>query len=649
MIKYIHWHIKKDKNNILWAGLDRHASSVNTIDETVLNELNDVLEQNCQGIVFYSCKEKGFIAGADIDVFSQYSESEATNFIQLGQTVFNKLAKLNIPTVALINGFCLGGGCELALACRYRIASDQSDSIMGLPEVLLGIIPAWGGIERSIRLIGAFRALTHLLLAGKNVRMKKALILGLVDAVVPRRQLETAAVYYIQHQPVIPHARFCNGLVSQICQKIIAKGMRLFLKKRVNPAYYPAPYAILDVLEDNTHQENKEIATIKALMAPGGTARELIRVFYLRERLKHLDSLLEKKFSSVIKHVHVVGAGTMGGDIAALCALHGFTVTLSDVNKAAMGRAFVRSKKYFEKHCYEAHTLQATLDRFSLDFEGKGLEKADVVIEAIIENLEVKQAFFIKAEKVAKPTAILATNTSSLPVEAIASVLKEPQRLVGLHFFNPATQMPLVEVIKKEKTSELLTEILAFVIQIGKLPVPVGDSPGFLVNRILTPYLIEGMNLLSEGEDPVCIDEAARAFGMLMGPIELADTVGLDICTAVAKNLSGEQVSTKLQEKVTSGELGKKTGRGFFRYNKRGRRILPWLSRLMWLTYSVSERQKIAAELIQPMIREAEACLNEKVVGDKDLLDAAMIFGAGFAPFRGGPLQYAAQIMFRKE
>lgn len=667
-MNYIHWHIQIDNQDILWAGLDRHGKSLNTIDVTVLNELSDIIEQRCKGIVFFSLKKKGFIAGADIDTFSHYSEAEVENFIQLGQAVFDKLANLSIPTIALIDGFCLGGGLELALACQYRIVTEKT--VIGLPEVQLGIIPAWGGVKRSIQLMGTFKALTCLLLAGKKITANKALTLGVVTIVVPKRQLESAAISILQQS--VKFTRTARAYLN-LSSIVISKTIRFFLQRRVNPQHYPAPYTILDLVENS---QESEVAVIKKLTAPYSTARELIRVFYLKEQLKHLASdnnrLLSKKKAR--QHIHIAGAGTMGADIAAVCALKGFYVTLSDINFEALGKALVRAKKYFDEHSRNKFELQVANDCFTLDFEANGIKKADIIIEAIVENLNVKQTFFKEVEKIAKSTAILVTNTSSLSIKNIAATMQKKHRLVGIHFFNPATKMPLVEVIfpkqppkesdaarnKTENSSaksihtELFTETLAFVSQIGKLPVPVKDSPGFLVNRVLTPYLLNGLELIGKGIEPEKIDAAAQNFGMLMGPIELADTIGLDVCLAVANNLSAVDAESNkdgslialriLEKKVAEGKLGKKTRSGFFRYNKRERKISPWLSKITWQKQSMFELEKIAEKLITPIILEAKLCLEEGVVENKDLLDAAMIFGAGFAPFRGGPMQYAANL-----
>lgn len=660
ILHYIYWQIKKDNQNIFWVGLNCQSQSVNTLSDAILSELDDILTtlgQECQGVIFHSLKENHFIVGADINAFLTLSEIEAEYLVRLGQTVFNKIENLSVPSIALIDGLCLGGGLELALACRYRIVTEKS--AVGLPEVQLGIIPAWGGIERAIQLMGTFRALTVLLLTGKNIKAKKAQRLGLVDIVVPRRELKSAALFLLnRNQSSIlcrgessdrPSAgrrktrpynqNFIRNLVRQGIRPFICKAIRFSLKKRINQKHYPAPYAILAVAKGTSN----EIDVIKTLLASGGTARELIRVFHLKEQLKHM---LPKEGKKSI-HIHVVGAGTMGADIAALCTLKGLHVTLFDMSSISLGNALLRATKYFEKECGEKHTFQATCDRFVIDFQGKGIEKADIIIEAIVENLQIKQAFFKEAEQKAKPSALFLTNTSSLSVKDIAAIMEEPQRLVGLHFFNPATKMLLVEVIKKENNPEFFAETLAFVSQIGKLPVPVSDSRGFLVNRILAPYLVKGLNFLSEGIKPSTIDEAAQTFGMLMGPAELADTIGLDICLTVAKNLLEVSSIALLQKKVDAGELGKKTKKGFFRYTKAGRRIVPWLSRIKWHAQAISQQEKMANELIEPILLEAKRCLEEKVVDEKDLLDAAMIFGAGFAPFRGGPLQYAEQLILK--
>lgn len=640
MTKYKHWHLERDEEAILWLGFNREDSSVNTINQEVLMELKQIVDEIPQeeylGLIIYSLKTKGFIAGADIHEFSQFDEVKIEAFLQLGQDIFNQLATLSIPTVAMIKGFCLGGGTELALACRYRVM-EQEESFMGLPEVLLGIMPGWGGMTRLPNLIGGFRALTRMLLTGKNIYPKEALKLGLVDAVVPYRQLRAAAVYHISgRQKTFPYSRNAkyNELRLWISRNVGVKFIRNRLKKRVNPRHYPAPYAILDVFEKGI-----ETLKIKSLISPNGTARELIRLFLLKDELKNIP------MSTKVLHVHIVGAGVMGGDIAAWCALKGLKVTLQDVNVAMIGKAINRATQFFKKHQKNGqlpNELQAACDRLIPDFQGNGITHADVIIEAIAENLEAKQAFFKMAEAKAKPEAILATNTSSLSIKTISTVLRKPERLVGIHFFNPATKMELVEVVQKD-----IIKILAFAVQIGKLPIPVKDSPGFLVNRVLMPYLMECMKLLDEGVSADRIDAAAIEFGMMMGPVELADTVGLDICLAVAQNLTDVEIPKKLQKKVAQGELGKKTGKGFFRYNQHGKKkrlFLDMIGKFLPEKVRMLDKKEIASKLVAQIIRESEICLKEGVVADQDILDAAMVYSTGFAPFRGGPMRYAREL-----
>ena len=363
---------------------------------------------------------------------------------------------------------------------------------------------------------------------------------------------------------------------------------------------------------------------------PLSKVRNLIRVFFLQTRLKGLGD--KKAFTP--RHVHVIGAGTMGGDIAAWCALRGFTVTLQDREAKYLSQAFKRAHQLFDKRLRVTADHNAALDRLIPDLEGKGVERADVVIEAIFENTEAKHAIFRDVEPRMKPDAVLATNTSSIPLEELASVLKEPDRLVGIHFFNPVAMMPLVEIVKTESSSDLAIErATAFTQHIGKLPLPVKSSPGFLVNRILMPYLMEAFILFGEGVAPEAIDKAATDFGMPMGPVALADTVGLDICLSVAENLSHSfdvEVPPGLRKIVEDNKLGKKTGRGFYRY-KKGKPVMD-------KDADMGEQKVIQNRLVYRLLNEAAACID-----DMDLLDAGVIFGTGFAPFRGGPLNYSLE------
>jgi 3-hydroxyacyl-CoA dehydrogenase/enoyl-CoA hydratase/3-hydroxybutyryl-CoA epimerase len=421
----------------------------------------------------------------------------------------------------------------------------------------------------------------------------------------------------------------------------MAKLMRQQVAKKVSKNHYPAPFAVIDLWErEGGFDERaylKEADSVEQLITQGDTSANLIRVFLLRERMKSIAK--DETFKA--KHVHVIGAGVMGGDIAAWCALRGLQVSLQDQSYEKIAPAIGRAHALFRKKLRKPHLVQAAMDRLTPDAEGLGIVRADVIIEAVFENLDVKQRILLQVESQAKKDAIIATNTSSIPLDEINEVMVNPERLVGIHFFNPVSKMELIEVVSSSKTSELVAQkASAFVNQIGRIPLPVKSSPGFLVNRVLMPYLMECVVLLEEGYAPEVIDEAAKSFGMVMGPVELADTVGIDVCLAVAENLTahfGGTVPSRLRDMVSSGCLGRKSGQGFYRYVKG----MP-VKRKM--AHDGQKNQDISHRLILRMVHEAQLCLQEGVVSDADLLDGGMIFATGFAPFRGGPLHYAKHL-----
>lgn len=642
-----HWHIAVDDNQIAWLGFNRQDASVNTINNEVLDELNDILldvakQKELKGLVIYSMKAKGFIAGADVTTFTDLANSATlVDFLRKGQAVFARLEALSIPTVAMIDGFCMGGGLELALACDYRVASsDNPNTRLGLPEVLLGIHPGWGGTVRLPKLIGGYHALAEVMLTGAPLRAKKAKTLGIVDEVVPLRQLKRAATHFINKKPEKHTPTWLQRLsnVSWIRGQLAAI-MRRQVGKKALPEHYPAPYAMIDLWEKEYGDSNraylKEVDSIERLVTQNDTARNLIRAFLLRERLKDFGKHSDFKAT----YVHVIGAGVMGGDIAAWCALRGLHVTLQDQSFTRIGPALKRARTLFEKKLRDKRLVTAAFDRLLADPEGHGMARADVIIEAVFENLEIKQGLMKIIEAKAKPSAIIATNTSSIPLAEIDPSMKHPERLVGIHFFNPVAKMELVEVVKSDKTdTATIDAACSFVNQIGRLPLPVKSSPGFLINRVLMPYLLECVQLLNEGCRAELIDDAARRFGMMMGPVELADTVGLDVCLAVAKNLTahfGGTIPEKLGELVSAGKLGRKSGEGFYHY-RNGKPVKNPVS-------SNKDWTELSYRLILRMVNESAACLREGVIADADLLDAGMIFGTGFAPFRGGPMHYAKQ------
>jgi 3-hydroxyacyl-CoA dehydrogenase/enoyl-CoA hydratase/3-hydroxybutyryl-CoA epimerase len=642
--KFKNWDVNVDENHILWLYFDRENKSTNTISHAVLDELDFILteitqDSSIKGVIIASRKSTGFIAGADIEQFTHFSNrEEALSLIRKGQSVINRLAALSIPTVAMVKGFCLGGGFELVLACTYRVAEDSPKTRFGLPEVLLGIHPGWGGTIRLPRLIGAIQAM-DLILSGRTVDAKTAKAMGVVDMVVADRYLKKAAISCVLDKPKVHQATTWQSLTNQsFVRPLLARVFRNKTSAKISPDHYPAPFAAIDNWERYGVTDEAKALSVEAeslgTMALTDTARNLVRVFFLQERLKNLS----KGVDFQPQHVHVIGAGTMGGDIAAWCALRGLQVTLQDREPKFIAPAIKRAYELFKKKLKVPRLVQAAMDRLTPDPEGLGIPRADVIIEAIYENLEAKQQLFKMLEEKAGPNAILATNTSSIPLDEINRVMKNPSRLVGIHFFNPVAKMQLVEVVEGKSTQkEVIDKVLAFVRRIDRLPLPVKSSPGFLVNRVLMPYLMEAMALYEEGVPPREIDKAALKFGMPMGPIELADTVGLDVCLAVAKNLSahfGGTVPEKLQKMVAEGKLGRKSGEGFYRYTR---------GKLEYSTEPSQSVQKtdIADRLILRMLNEAASCLREQVVADADLLDAGMILGTGFAPFRGGPMHYA--------
>ncbi|MBI3187090.1 MAG: enoyl-CoA hydratase/isomerase family protein, partial [Gammaproteobacteria bacterium] len=589
------------------------------------------------GVIFVSDKKNGFIAGADISEFTTIKDrTEATAFLRRGHDIMNKIEAMKCPTVAMIKGFCLGGGMELALACTYRIMCDEASTRVGLPEIKLGIHPGFGGTVRAIQKAGPLAAM-DMMLTGKMIAGRAAKAMGLVDDLVPERMLKRAAIFFVENKPPVKPQPLKNKLLnSSIIRPMIAAQMRKQVAAKALQEHYPAPYKMIELWQG--HMDNpkrmleKEIESVASLVT-NYSARNLVRVFFLQEKLKTLG----KKSDFEPKHVHVIGGGLMGGDIAAWCALRGFSVTVQDQKPEMLAQTMKRSLTMFQKKFKkDKRSIQKSMDRLVADHRGYGIKHADIVIEAIFEDKEVKQKLYQSIEPQMKPDAILATNTSSIPLEQLATCLKNPGRLVGVHFFNPVALMPLVEIVRGNNTDDaVVKKALAFGRQIDKLPLTVKSTPGFLVNRILMPYLLEAVEMVGEGIAPEAIDKAALQFGMPMGPIELADTVGLDVCRSVAKILS-ETLNVKLPKimdtMVDSKKLGKKSGEGFYKWNK-GK---PEKNS----NAASANSQELQDRLIMRLLNEAAACLREKVVEDEDLIDAGVIFGTGFAPFRGGPIHH---------
>lgn len=629
-----HWQLTV-QDDVALLTLDVEDQTVNTLSQAVLREfdqrLGEIEKQPLSGLIIHSGKRSGFIAGADVKEFQKITDpARAAEIARAGQHVFNRLAQLPYPTVAAIHGFCLGGGLELALACTYRVALDDPSTRLGLPEVRLGIHPGFAGTVRLPRLLGDLAAL-DLMLSGRSVSVREARRLGLVDDVVPERHFMTAAQSFVRRRPRRQQPRWWKrvpGLAP--FRPLLLRLLTRRLHAKAHPAHYPAPYRILELWRDGVGQEQEAVSLGELLV--GRTSRNLVHVFLLGEELKRRGRAQPHN----IRHVHVIGAGVMGADIAIWAAHKGFTVSLQDLSTETLAKAVKKAHGFFTAKLRDPRAVQAAMDRLMPDVHGNGLTRADLVIEAIVEKVEPKQAILRDAEARAPRQALLATNTSSIPLETIAEGLRDPSRLVGLHFFNPVAKMQLVEIVRGRASSEeAIARARAFTTAIERLPLDVKSSPGFLVNRILMPYLLEAVKLVEENVPLAQIDREAREFGMPMGPIELADTVGLDILLSVVEMLSKPlaiEVPALLRQLVADKHLGRKSGEGFYKYSAKG------VAR--GARAGKAAESPIKERLILRLLNEAVACLREGVVADTSAVDAGMVYGTGFAPYLGGPMRY---------
>ena len=638
------WRLSVDYEGIAWALMDREGEKVNSLGRRFTEELAEIVQWaeeagrtgKIKGLVLMSAKPTGFLVGADIREFERFNtEERVKEVVKPTLELLDRIENMPVPVVAAIHGYCLGGGLELALACHWRVADREEDTRLGFPEVKLGIFPGLNGAIRSIRVAGPLDAMTAML-TGRMLRPSAARAIGLVDQLVPThhnlRWAARKAVLQERRSKGMPWWK--QLMLKQPVRSLLARQMRAKTAAKVREEHYPAPFRLIDLFEkhgdDPAAMRAAETDVFAPLMA-SETSRNLRRVFTLSEMLK--DEAPKDGFQP--KRVHVIGAGTMGGDIAAWCVVCGMQASLQDLDKGQIDKALSRAKGLFAKQLRAKPAIDAAIARLMPDPEGRHIKHADVVIEAIVEKLEIKQKLFQELEGKLKPGAVLATNTSSLRLEDIARPLKDPGRLVGLHFFNPVALLPLVEVVQGEASrEEVVRKACAFVTAIKKLPLIVKSCPGFLVNRVLTPYMAAAVRAYEEGEPRDKIDQAALKFGMPMGPLELMDMVGLDIAAKVGEELGpAERRETQLTRLVKQGKLGKKTGEGFYLWEKgkpkRGD-----------LTYDAKELERLGQRLIEPLLDESERALADGIVANADHVDAGVIFGTGFAPFRGGPLHY---------
>jgi len=638
-----HWQLRVADDGVAWLMFDCAGAEVNVLSQAALTELDEVVmaleTDKPKALVLRSAKAASFCVGADIKEFGPLDTLDAArDKLNAAHAVANRFAALPFTKVAVIHGHCFGGGLELALVCDYRIAITGAS--FGFPEVLLGLHPGLGGTGRSVQLIDPIEAMT-MMLTGKTVRDKQAKKLGLIDALVPERHVYGALDAAIAGKLKRPQSGLKNKLLNTgPVRNFIAKKMRSQAQIKAPTEHYPAPGKLIDLWQNADGDPDKmlaaEVESFSELLL-SDTSRNLVRVFFLQEKMKRLASAVTGVAKA--QRIHVIGAGAMGGDIAGWCALQGLTVTLFDMKAEIIGKAIARTAALCDRRRMSPAAKRAVLDRLIPDLTHDGARGADIVIEAVPEKIEIKRQVYSQIEPLLKDGAILATNTSSIALDELQKELQDPSRLVGLHFFNPVAQMQLLEVVRHSKLGDATYQkALAFVGQIKRLPTPVTGTPGFLVNRALTPYLLEAMVLMDEGIAPETIDRAAEKFGMPMGPVELADVVGLDICMGVAEMLNSTlaqpmpAVPQWLAEKVAKGDLGKKTGKGLYVWEK---------GKAKKADSPAAGPDNLTDRLLLPMLNTCMACLREGVVEDAELLDGAMIFGTGFAPFRGGPMHYS--------
>ena len=640
-LRFSHWQAEQREDGIVVLTFDRAGESVNTFAQDVLIELESLLERLAmdppKGLVLRSGKAKGFIAGADIREFAEFDRKGTIgDSIRRGQQAFQRLAELPCPTVAAIHGFCMGGGTEISLACDYRVASNDPSTRIGLPEVKLGIYPGWGGSVRLPRLVGAPAAM-DVMLTGRNLSAAAARAMGVVDKVVEPAVLVDAAAELALRGTQRPFRQRFLGWFTNTwpVRQVLAPVLARQVARKARKDHYPAPYALIETwrrsgggIQALLKAEQKSV--VKLAGTP--TARNLTRVFFLMERLKGLGG----KDPHDIHRVHVVGAGVMGGDIAAWAAYKGFEVTLQDREQKFIDGAIARAQELFAKRVKDEGKRPAVAARLKSDLAGDGVADADLVIEAIIERADAKRELYANVEPRLKPDALLTTNTSSIPLEELREHIARPAQFAGLHYFNPVALMPLVEIVRHDAMAPRTGQRLAaFCKALDKLPVPVAGTPGFLVNRLLFPYMLEAATAYAEGIPAPVIDKVAVRFGMPMGPIELIDTVGLDVAYGVGQELApflGLAIPPALSQPPEPGKRGKKDGQGIYAWEN-GKPKKPEVPKDYKAPGDLEDR------LVLPLLNEAVAALHEGVVEDADLLDAGVIFGTGYAPFRGGPIQ----------
>ena len=634
-----HWSVSVDADNLCWLTLDVAGKSVNVLTHAVMAELGQILDwldqqDTIAGIGMLSGKPGGFVYGANIAEFELLTTADdVLQHMQMVHGLFNRIESFGAPTIVGIDGIAVGGGLEIALTFDRLLTTASNKTKLGFPEVNLGILPGYGGSGRAYGRVGT-AVVTEMMMSGKPLSANAALAAGLIDETVDdAADLQpTMATWLTQQSQQKPPRQQRENTADQSA----LDAARAQFLKRLRADHTPAPFAIIDHVARHGHSAAAmsagEMDIFPDLMV-GTTSKNLRRLYYLTDKVRKTA-----RGNSAIQNLHVVGAGVMGGDIAAVAAMSGLNVTLTDMNEIAMHAAIDRAAQLFARRLKSDDKITAARNRLTADPDGHGAAHADLVIEAVAEKLPVKQAVFAALEQVIKPDAILATNTSAIPLEDIAAALQDPSRLIGLHFFNPVPVLPLVEVIWSQYSNQdFVTRGMQFAGQIGKMPIRCQSAPGFLVNRALLPYMFKAVEAVAAGEDADQIDESLVDFGMPMGPIELCDQVGLDVCLDVGMVLGiAPATEAVLREKCEAQNLGRKTGTGFYQWDG-NRPIRPRAA------VDVARMADIAAAMLAPMIEQCQQAVDEGVVDSADSADAGMIFGTGFPGFRGGPLHWSQQ------
>jgi 3-hydroxyacyl-CoA dehydrogenase/enoyl-CoA hydratase/3-hydroxybutyryl-CoA epimerase len=655
------------KNDIIWIGLGlNEKKSMTTLTRDSLEELTKIMievtsidkKKGAKGLCFFSHKPGVFLAGMDISVINDLkSESDALRNLEVAHQLFNSVEDLKMPTASLVDGICLGGGLELSLCCKKIFVSDNSKTALGLPEVMLGVLPGFGGTYRLPKRVGLPAAL-DMILTGKQIKGKNAFKMGLADAVLPAERMQELAPQYLskpRKKKTLKEEVEKAAMDNFLTRKIIFQKAREQVMKNTK-GFYPAPLKILEVLETGAGKNRSDYLSMEAQafaeLSQSVQSKNLQHIFFLTDNSKKLDN---KDLLPTVKRGAVIGAGVMGGGIAWLFAHNNQAPLMKDITPAALELGLKQASANFSGALKKRRMTEDEFNRKMRSIEPtlnlESMKSADLVVEAVVENMDLKKKVFAELEGFVRPDSILTSNTSSLSVQEMSKALKDPSRFAGLHFFNPVNKMPLVEIITHDKVDpKTISTLIKWVLDVKKTPIVVKDGPGFLVNRILAPYLNEAAFLLEEGVTVEALDEAALNFGMPMGPCRLMDEIGLDVCVKVGKIMHeglGERanpchLSTKLYDAKL---MGKKNNKGFYLYDEKGKSTgkNPEISKIIASKKKHMDEMMIQMRLFLPMVNEAAYILADKICDKAATVDVGMIYGTGFPPFKGGLLRWADQ------